>query len=221
MRWVVAVYRLSFGQARSGSEEHLALDLSERLARTYTTIFLGMMAVDVQTSALLVQYPARQFGVVDMRPFILVLLFVVLTLADAATTLYLNVRYPEGMELNPFINPGDWRSILFAPVKILIYSLFVGAVFICEINKSKLAAWHGHVPNIVMLAYLPLFLIAVKGLAIANNLMPILGVSTPVSYLLLWMESLPGDRESHYALIWSAIFLLLAPLGVRLVRWIY
>ena len=73
----------------------------------------------------------------------------------------------------------------------------------------------------VILAYFSLFIISVKVLAVINNLMPIMGFSTPISYVLEFMRPFPGDDDTHYGIFWSAVFILLAPLGIPLVKLIF
>jgi hypothetical protein len=59
-----------------------------------------------------------------MRPWILVAIFALLALLDALTTVYLFNTFPDGRELNPYVNPGSLSGLLFAPVKLVILLYF-------------------------------------------------------------------------------------------------
>lgn len=156
-----------------------------------------------------------------MRAAILIMSYLVLCLADAATTVYLAEHFPDGMELNPFIDSLDWFGLLLAPVKLIIYGVFIFLVVYSEINRQRFLVADWWSTNTALAAYIVLFMLMVKVLAILNNLMPMMGISTPISYVLMFMEPFPGDRESHYTLFWSGLFLLTAAPGLLLVRHFY
>lgn len=156
-----------------------------------------------------------------MRLFSLVLLFAVLSLLDAGTTIYLYENFPSGRELNPYVYPGSWAGLLLAPVKFLIYALFLFCVIFSERNEKIISGTDGLLSDAAMVAYFPLFLIFTKVLAVLNNLMPMIGISTPISYVLMFMKNFPGDESIHYPMFWSALFLMMAPPGLWAVRRIY
>ena len=156
-----------------------------------------------------------------MRPFIFVLMFITLIVLDAATTVHLHNNFPQGRELNPYIDPGSWMSILLSPVKVAIYLLFLAGLAYSEKHATQLSAWSGSVPNAVLIAYIPVFLIFVKLIAVLNNVMPVMGLSTPVSYVLRAMNGLPGSQSAHYGFFWSAMYLLFALPGIWIIRHVY
>lgn len=156
-----------------------------------------------------------------MRLLLLILLFALLCLLDAASTIYLYQNIPSGRELNPYIDPGSFTGILLVPVKFIVYGLFLVCLMMAEKNEKTISAKGGLLSNAALLAYFSLFLIFTKVLAILNNLMPIVGISTPISYFLRFMQNFPGDESLHYSMFWSAMFLLLAPLGLSIVKHIY
>ena len=156
-----------------------------------------------------------------MRPFLLISIFVMLCLMDAGTTVYLYESYASGRELNPYIDPRGWFGILLAPVKFIVYAIFLLAVVFAERRIEMISAKGGLLSDAALLAYLPLFLIFTKLLAVLNNLMPLIGISTPISYVLMFMKNFPGNESLHYSIFWSVVFLALAPLGLTIVKMIY
>lgn len=156
-----------------------------------------------------------------MRASLLIICYLSLSLADAATTVYLYEHFPSGRELNPFVDPDSWSGLLLAPLKLVVYIVFVFLVLYAEKNRDKFVTAEWLTTNAALAAYMMLFMIMVKVLAVANNLMPMMGFSTPISYVLMFMAPLPGDSGSHYTLFWSALFLLMAPPGLILVRHLY
>jgi hypothetical protein len=155
-----------------------------------------------------------------LRFLLLNLVFAMLCFLDAATTIYLHENFPSGKELNPYVDPGSWAGLLLAPVKLLVYSLFVVSLMLSEKNSRKIAEDQSWLSDTLLLAYFPIFLIFIKVLAILNNLMPVAGISTPISHVLM-MKNVPGDESLHYSIFWSAAFLLLAPLGLYVVKYLY
>lgn len=156
-----------------------------------------------------------------MRPFLLISIFVLLCLMDAGTTVYLNENYPSGRELNPYTDPRGWLGILLAPVKFIVYAVFLLGVVIAERRIETISSKEGLLSDSALLAYLPLFLIFTKLFAITNNLMPTIGISTPISFVLMFMKNFPGNESLHYSIFWSVLFLVLAPLGLTIVKSIY
>lgn len=140
---------------------------------------------------------------------------------DAGTTVYLYENFPSGRELNPYVDPGGWLGILLAPVKFIVYAAFLFGVVIAEKRIQTISAKGGLLSDAALLAYLPLFLIFTKLLAVINNLMPMIGISTPISYVLMFTKHFPGSESLHYSMFWSVLFLILAPLGLTIVKSIY
>jgi hypothetical protein len=58
-------------------------------------------------------------------------------------------------------------------------------------------------------------------LAVINNLMPFMGISTPISYVLMFMENFPGNESQHLWMFLSTVFLVMAPVGLWIVKLIY
>jgi hypothetical protein len=137
----------------------------------------------------------------------------VLSVVDAEITVYLSSAFPDGRELNPYVDPTSSRSMLFSPVALLMHTVFGALIIISERNFRRPLS-DKSMADAVMLAYFSLFIISVKVLAVINNLMPIMGFSTPISYVLEFMRPFPGDDDTHYGIFWSAVFILLAPLGI-------
>jgi len=157
-----------------------------------------------------------------MRPYILVLIYAALSVLDAEITVYLSANFPDGRELNPYVDPTSRSSMLFSPVALLIHIIFVALVIASERNFSKTRPLPDkRLTDVVLLAYFSLFIISVKVIAVTNNLMPIMGLTTPISYVLEFMRPFPGDDDTHHGIFWSLIFLLLAPLGTRLIKRIF
>jgi|GEM_PF-6540347 len=156
-----------------------------------------------------------------MRAFFLISIFVVLCFIDAISTVYLFENYPSGRELNPYVDPQSMLGILLAPAKFIVYAVFLLGVVGAEKRVQTIASKEGLLSDAALLAYLPMFLIFTKLLAIANNLMPMIGISTPISYVLMFMENFPGSESLHYSMFWSALFLILAPVGLTIVKSIY
>lgn len=156
-----------------------------------------------------------------MRPWTLVAIFALLALLDALTTVYLFNTFPDGRELNPYVNPGSLSGLLFAPVKLVIYFIFLVCLVFSE-NRAKAVATRSYaLTDDVLVAYIPLFLIFIKLFAVINNLMPLLGISTPISYVLIAMKGLPGDESFHYSLFWTLLFLLMIPVGLMIIGRMY
>ncbi|MDP3518270.1 MAG: hypothetical protein Q8S94_13980 [Pseudohongiella sp.] len=156
-----------------------------------------------------------------MRPWLLVTIFIILCLLDAGMTVYLQHHFPLGRELNPYVDPTSWTGILLAPAKWIVYGLFLTCLLLAEKRVDVISAKNGLLTDAALLAYIPLFLIGAKMLAVSNNLMPMIGVSTPISYVLAAMENIPGDKALHYTIFWMVFFLLMAPLGLLLIKRIY
>lgn len=156
-----------------------------------------------------------------MRIFSLVAFYAVLCLLDAATTVHLAENFPEGRELNPYVDPASWSSLLVSPSAILLHVLFLGILILSEKNFRKLSPRNKWISDAILVAYISIFMIFMKTLAIINNLMPMIGISTPISHVLRLMQPLPGDEGVHYGLFWGLVFLLLAPLGTIIVKKLY
>ncbi len=156
-----------------------------------------------------------------MRPFLLILIYVMLELMDAGTTLYLYENFPSGRELNPFVDPSSWQGLLLAPVTFFVHAAFLLSVFFAEKGKHNIAAEGGLLSNAAHAAYFALYLIFIDLLTVMNNLMPFIGISSPVSYVLMFMGNFPGSEFQHLWMFAAVVFLVMAPVGLWVVKLIY
>jgi hypothetical protein len=156
-----------------------------------------------------------------MRLIALIVIFAMLCVLDAGITIYLYNEFPGGRELNPYVTPSSWGGLLLAPVKFSVYAFFVFCLGLAERRPKQIWVNDSWTSNFAILAYIPIFMIFSKLLAITNNLMPVLGISTPISYVLMYMRFLPWDEDLNYSLFWSTMFFLLAPPGMWVVKRLY
>jgi hypothetical protein len=156
-----------------------------------------------------------------LRPFLLILIYVMLELMDAGTTLYLYENFPSGRELNPYVDPSSWQGLLLAPVTFFVHAAFLLSVFFAEKGKHNIAAEGGLLSNAAHAAYFALYLIFTDLLAVINNLMPFIGIGTPISYVLMFMENFPGSEFQHLWMFLAVVFLVMAPVGLWIVKLIY
>jgi hypothetical protein len=144
-----------------------------------------------------------------------------LELMDAGTTLYLYENFPSGRELNPFVDPSSWQGLLLAPVTFFVHAAFLLSVFFAEKGKHNIAAEGGLLSNAAHAAYFALYLIFIDLLTVMNNLMPFIGISSPVSYVLMFMGNFPGSEFQHLWMFAAVVFLVMAPVGLWVVKLIY
>jgi hypothetical protein len=144
-----------------------------------------------------------------------------LELMDAGTTLYLYENFPSGRELNPFVDPSSWQGLLLAPVTFFVHAAFLLSVFFAEKGKHNIAAEGGLLSNAAHAAYFALYLIFIDLLTVMNNLMPFIGISSPVSYVLMFMGNFPGSEFQHLWMFAAVVFLVMAPVGLWIVKLIY
>jgi hypothetical protein len=144
-----------------------------------------------------------------------------LELMDAGTTFYLYENFPSGRELNPFVDPSSWQGLLLAPVTFFVHAAFLLSVFFAEKGKHNIAAEGGLLSNAAHAAYFALYLIFIDLLTVMNNLMPFIGISSPVSYVLMFMGNFPGSEFQHLWMFAAVVFLVMAPVGLWIVKLIY
>ena len=156
-----------------------------------------------------------------MRPFLLILVYVMLNLLDAGTTVYLFENFPSGRELNPFVDPSSWQGNLLAPIKFFVYAAFLLLLIMAEKGKHNISAEGGLFSNAAIAAFLALCLIFSKLLAVINNLMPMVGISTPISYVMMFMSNFPGNESQHQWMFLSVLYIVMAPVGLWVVKLIY
>ena len=156
-----------------------------------------------------------------MRPFLLILVYVMLNLMDAGTTVYLFENFPSGRELNPFVDPSSWQGLLLAPINFFVYAAFLLFIILAEKGKHNISAEGGFFSNAALAAYFSLFLTFTQLLAVINNLMPMVGISTPISYVMMFMSNFPGNEFQHQWMFWSMLFIVMTPAGLWVVKLIY
>ncbi len=155
-----------------------------------------------------------------MRPALLVLVLVLLSTADIATTWYL-LSKGLAVELNPFANSTSISTLILSPVPRFLNLIFLLSVFLAEMYADRFNAFVEKSYLHALIFLFPLYSILVIALAVASNSALILGLPTPLPVFIRSFELLSDNPSVQITTAFSCIWLVSFPFLLKVARVMY
>lgn len=148
--------------------------------------------------------------------FVLLLLF----LLDAWITEFLVENF-DGKELNPYLDTTSFLTILFSPAHFIV----AGVVFVCliyaEINEPNFHNYFKRASIKLWPFFFPFYFMITKSLVIVNNAFPIIGLSTPIHWLISPFEFFTEDEWNQTLMFHFVLIFILAPVFIPIAKKLY
>lgn len=150
-------------------------------------------------------------------------LIVILTLAilDASITSYLVRNFPDGEELNPFVDTSSALTLIFSPSHIIVMGLTFGCLIYAEKYSSKLQDYIRDQSLLIMPFIFPTYFSLSRFFSVINNLFPLFDITTPISWIRIPFTILTENAfmQTVYA---EVLFLIItSPLLLYIAKRIY
>lgn len=155
-----------------------------------------------------------------MRPFILVLLLIIFTACDIATTWYL-LSNSLATELNPSVDPQSLATLILAPIPRLFSAVFLVCVVIAEKYSHQ---FDDILQRSLLVSYIflfPIYLIFIAMAGTLNNLLLIAGLPTPLPPFIRFFGIFFESTHMQFTAAFSCLALATLPPILKIARRIY
>jgi len=151
--------------------------------------------------------------------FLLILL--ILSVLDGVLTVHLVESFPEGQELNPFVNTKSTSALFFSPSHMLVMSATLACLAFSEINCIKFLDFIKARSLFVFPFIFPTYYAISRALSVLNNVFPLLGISTPIHWIRMPFQKLTESEFMQTVYAEFFFLILIFPFLIYLAKKFY